>query len=401
MPRDEGQEQPAVAHHRADLALPVASRWDAVLVEEDRDPGGFERRLQDEDGGAVLARVAQEHGAGRDGHGYRGRYRHDGLRPGRAALAPTAVQLGHEGDGIARQVDLALQMAEEQHQVGIAADHPVGHEVLHQGGALEETLIGHGAHEEARQPVREAAAQEQEMTALERLEEPRADVAARGQEVHQLQGVLIAKRVLALAARATEDLQHRATPEGARLTGEVLGPAARRPDDARDGIVVWTGAGRSQGVVEEAIEGGGDIQGEIGDLRELPEGRRGLAAQFRAHLVQEALELAVGAGGMPAGRGAGHGHLVEPEAAGELAGREAERHGEPLGEMALERCLPAIHGYGEQLLPCDRDHLTALDVAEQILPIEVVTAVIHGRVDLISQLRPGPLEVRWFRKHSS
>ena len=72
-------------------------------VEEDRDPGGFERRLQGEDGGAVLARVAQEHGAGRDGHeSRRGRGRHGGGRPGRAALAPAAVQLGHEGDGIAR-----------------------------------------------------------------------------------------------------------------------------------------------------------------------------------------------------------------------------------------------------------------------------------------------------------
>jgi hypothetical protein len=88
--------------------------------------------------------------------------------------------------------------------------------------------------------------------------------------------------------------------------------------------------------------------------------------------------------GCPAGRGAGHGHLVEPEAAGEPAGREAERPGEPLGEMALQSRLPAIHNHGEQLLPYDGDHLAALDVAEQILPIEVVTAAIHGRGDLIS-----------------
>jgi hypothetical protein len=97
---------------------------------------------------------------------------------------------------------------------------------------------------------------------------------------------------------------------------------------------------------------------------------------------------------MPAGRGPGHGHLVEPEAAGELAGREAERPGEPLGEMALQRRLPALHGYGEQLPqlpPYDGDHLAALDVAEQILPIEVVTAVIHARVELTSQPRPGRL----------
>jgi hypothetical protein len=230
---------------------------------------------------------------------------------------------------------------------------------------------------------REAAAQEQEMAAPEGLEKARAGLAARGQDVHQLQGVLIAQRVLALAAHATEDLHHRATPQGARLTGEVLGPAARRPDDTSDVFVVRAGAARGQGIVQQPIEGGGDIQREIGDLRQLAEGGRGLAPQLRAHLVQEVLELAVGARGMPAGRGASHGHLVEPEAAGELAGQEAER-GEALGEMALQRRLPAIHGYGEQLLPYDGDHLPALNVAEQILPVEVVTAVIHGRVDLIS-----------------
>jgi hypothetical protein len=163
---------------------------------------------------------------------------------------------------------------------------PVCHEVLHPGGALEETLIGHGAHKEARQPVREAAAQEQQMAAPERLEEVRAGLAARRQDVHQLQGVLVAQRVLALAAHATEDLHHRTTPQGARLTGEVLGPAARRPDDAPDVLVVRAGAGQGQGIVEQAVEGGGYIQREVRDLRQLAESGRGRAPQLRAHLVQ-------------------------------------------------------------------------------------------------------------------
>jgi hypothetical protein len=46
--------------------------------------------------------------------------------------------------------------------------------------------------------------------------------------------------------------------------------------------------------------------------------------------------------------------------------------------VALQGRLAAIERDPEELLPGDRDDLTALDIAEQVLPIEVRNAVSHG-----------------------
>jgi hypothetical protein len=64
-----------------------------------------------------------------------------------------------------------------------------------------------------------AAPQEQEVAVLEGLEEPRAGLAPGREDVDQLQGILVAERVFPLAARGAQDLQHRGTGQGTRLTG--------------------------------------------------------------------------------------------------------------------------------------------------------------------------------------
>ena len=307
-----------------------------------------------------------------------------------AALAPrhpAPVQLGDELLGAVVDARAHAHLLQELHEPHVALRVVVGEHLAHVARIRQALPLGH-AQEQARQPVGEVAADEEQVVVLELVEELLGREVLALQRAHELQHVLVGDHVGGRRRAAPEQVIDDRTLQLIALARQV-GNAVGRVGDDLGGLRAAEALGVHR-LLEQRIESRRDEEVEVGDLGELAQRKRrgeGDVAQDAAHARVRVLAPAVG-GQEPAD------HVVERVALGQHRDVHAQLRREFLRDPVVEQARARVGLHVQQLRAHDGDHPALLDEVDEVVPGVLVEPGMRRQLGHVAhRLTEGPLVV--------
>ena len=364
--RDDRDEIGAARDVALDLAVVVVADLEPVHVEPGRDAGGLEPGLDLLHGGQVLARIADEHGvvghvAGRRRESVCGGARGAAAVAGLRRAASRSCSSSHEALGALVDARAHAHLLQEGDQPLVLAGVVVGHDLADVARVGQPLALGH-AQEQARQPVGEIAADEQQVVVLELVEQLLGRQVLALQRADELEQVLVRDHVGRRRRDAPEQVIH-----DRPLQAVALG---RQVDDAVGRVRQRLGRGRAAEALEvdrrleQRVAGRRDEEVEFGDRRQ-PAQR---LWRFERRVLEQPAQAHVRFFAPAAGSEEPAHDVVERVGPRQLADVDVEAHGQFFREPVVEQARPVVGRDLEQLRADDRDDAALFDEAQQVVP---------------------------------
>ena len=291
-----------------------------------------------------------------------------------APLGPARVQLGYERLRAGVDARAHADLLQERHEPLVLHRVVVGEHLAHVARVGQPLALRH-PQEQSRQPVGEVAADQQQVVVLELVEELLRRQVLGLQCADELEHVLVRYDISRRSRQPAEHVIHHRALKLAAF-GRQVGDTVRRVSDDL-GARLAAVALQVDGALEQGVEGRGDEEVEVGDLRELTQRLWRLElylphdrAQPRVCLLAPAALPEVAAHDVVEAQRLRQGGRIDLQASGQF-----------LREPFVEGTQATIGLHAQQVGSDDRDDPALVDVIEEVVPgvfVEVLLRWEHG-----------------------
>ena len=290
-----------------------------------------------------------------------------GRRHGLLAPLPAVVQLGDERCRAAEDTRAHADLLQEREQP-LVLRRVVVRQDLADVPRIGQALALRHAQEQPREPVREVAADQQQVAVLELVEQLLGRQVLRLQRADELEHVLVGDDVGGRRRELAEHVVHDRPLQLAAFGRQVRHAVRRIGDHLR--VRLAAAALEVHRLLEQRVEGRGDEQVEVRDLRELPQRQR----RRDLHLAHDRPQPRVGFLAPSALAEVTADDVVQRERLRQAGGVDRELDRELFGQPFVQQARALVGVDAQQVRPDDRYDAPLLDVIEEVVPRVLVEA---------------------------